>query len=404
MKLLLIACGVMWRELSYFASISPHSIDYCFLPQGLHVDPRDLRQKVRAAISEASVKDYDAVLLGYGLCSGGLSGVEAGNMKLVIPKAHDCITLLLGDREKHARFTSERPEVYWYSPGWIETGTQPGLERLEKARAFYEEKYGKENGQYLMETMESWIVNYKTAAYVDLGVGERESDIEFTKKCALELGWSFLRVQGDPSLVRDLVNGDWDEQRFLVVEPGRAIFESYDSSILKSRSYSPPGNKKEGTLKSDPITPDDERFMREAIAEAKKAGDKGEVPIGAVIVSGPDIVGRGHNLRETENDPTAHAEIVALKKAAERLQSWRVSPAACYVTAEPCPMCAGALVNARVDRLVYGCPDPKAGACETLYRIPHDPRLNHKMEVVSGALGEECALLLRDFFKKLRQD
>ncbi len=143
-------------------------------------------------------------------------------------------------------------------------------------------------------------------------------------------------------------------------------------------------------------------FMKEALLEAGLAFDKGEVPIGCVIVSQGKIIGRGHNLRESANDPTAHAEIIALREAARTLGHWRVTPALCYVTVEPCPMCAGALVNSRVDKLVYGCKDPKAGACGTLYEIPTDGRLNHRMEVISGVMEIEGRELLQKFFKELR--
>jgi tRNA(adenine34) deaminase len=147
---------------------------------------------------------------------------------------------------------------------------------------------------------------------------------------------------------------------------------------------------------------DDDRFMGLALEEARAAGELGEVPIGCVIVSEGRVIGRGHNRREQDQDPTAHAEIIAIREAARALGSFRVTPAACYVTCEPCPMCAGALVNARVDRLVYGCADPKAGACATLYQIVSDPRLNHRMEVTSGVREDECAEMLRRFFRELR--
>jgi tRNA(adenine34) deaminase len=150
------------------------------------------------------------------------------------------------------------------------------------------------------------------------------------------------------------------------------------------------------------MTSDDERYMAEAVKEARAAADKGEAPVGCVIESGGLIIGRGHNLRESENDPTAHAEIIALREAAQTLGRWRVTPATCYVTCEPCPMCAGALVNARVDRLVYGCADEKAGACGTLYNIVDDERLNHRMEVKAGVLERECREVLQEFFRKLR--
>ena len=148
---------------------------------------------------------------------------------------------------------------------------------------------------------------------------------------------------------------------------------------------------------------EDSHFMREAIAEASAAALVGEVPVGAVVVDAAGtIVARGRNRREADQDPTAHAEVDALRRAATALGHWRLEGATVFVTLEPCPMCAGALVNARVARVVYGCPDPKAGALDTLFSIGRDPRLNHRFAVTSGVLADECAALLKGFFARLR--
>src|SRR5436190_24207182 len=147
----------------------------------------------------------------------------------------------------------------------------------------------------------------------------------------------------------------------------------------------------------------DATWMAEALAEARKAAAEGEVPIRAAVVVARNVVGRGRNARESRRDPTAHAEVLALQEAARSLQRWRLTGATVYATLEPCPMCAGALVNARVDRLVYAVPDPKAGAAGTLFDIPRDPRLNHRVEVDSGVLAVECGELLKDFFRARRK-
>jgi tRNA(adenine34) deaminase len=144
-------------------------------------------------------------------------------------------------------------------------------------------------------------------------------------------------------------------------------------------------------------------FMRRALAAAEEAASRGEVPVGAVVVLGDEIVAIAHNERETGSDPTAHAEIVALRRAAAALGSWRLTDADLYVTMEPCPMCAGALVNARIRRLYFGCDDPKAGAVRTLYSLLDDKRLNHRVDVVAGLLGAEGSALLRAFFSRLRR-
>ncbi len=145
-----------------------------------------------------------------------------------------------------------------------------------------------------------------------------------------------------------------------------------------------------------------EQFMREALTEAWKAYLIAEVPIGAVVVKDGRVIGRGHNLRESSKDPTAHAEIIAIREAAKYLGGWRLTGCSLYVTIEPCPMCAGAIYQARLDKLVYGAPDLKAGAAGTLYNIPQDDRLNHQMEVIPGVLLDECANIMKSFFKELR--
>lgn len=149
--------------------------------------------------------------------------------------------------------------------------------------------------------------------------------------------------------------------------------------------------------------PEDQVWMMEALAEARRAADLGEVPIGAVVVRGGEILGRGHNRREIDGDPLAHAEILAIRDAASRMGGWRLTEATMYVTLEPCPMCAGALVNSRVQRLVYGAADPKAGYCGSLGNLVQDPRLNHRLEVTAGVLESESAALLRGFFSSLRR-
>jgi len=142
--------------------------------------------------------------------------------------------------------------------------------------------------------------------------------------------------------------------------------------------------------------------MQEALKEARVAFEEGEVPVGCVVVHAGRIIGRAHNQRERLNDPTAHAEMIALTQASAALERWRLSGSTVYVTMEPCPMCAGALVLARVDRLVFGAADEKAGACGTLYNIAADDRLNHRIEITSGVLAAEATELLQDFFRRRR--
>lgn len=142
--------------------------------------------------------------------------------------------------------------------------------------------------------------------------------------------------------------------------------------------------------------------MKLALEQAGIAEENGDVPIGAVIIKDGQIIAKAYNQREQLQDPTAHAEIIALTQAAAARENWHLNGCTIYVTLEPCPMCAGALVLSRMDRLVYGCDDPKAGACGSLYDIVRDKRLNHRLEVTSGVLADECSKLLQDFFQKKR--
>lgn len=147
----------------------------------------------------------------------------------------------------------------------------------------------------------------------------------------------------------------------------------------------------------------DAYWMGIALREAGKAGDRGEIPIGAVVVKDGAIIGRGFNVRESRHDPVAHAEIIAIRQAARKEKNWRLTGSALYVTLEPCLMCMGAILLARLDRVVFGCHDPKGGAAGSLYDLSGDIRLNHRLPVVSGVMAAECSVLLSEFFAALRK-
>jgi len=146
----------------------------------------------------------------------------------------------------------------------------------------------------------------------------------------------------------------------------------------------------------------DEAFMRLALKEAQKALKTKDVPVGAVIVKDGKVIAKAHNEREKLNDATAHAEIVAIRRANKKLKSWYLDGCILYVTMEPCVMCAGAIINSRIEKVIYGAQDFRFGCCGTLYNLPEDTRFNHRAQVFGGVLAEECAILLTDFFKKLR--
>ncbi|NLH45163.1 MAG: tRNA adenosine(34) deaminase TadA [Acholeplasmataceae bacterium] len=149
---------------------------------------------------------------------------------------------------------------------------------------------------------------------------------------------------------------------------------------------------------------DDVTYMKMALSEAHKAAEIGEIPIGAVLVLDGEVIAKAHNMRETWQDATAHAETIVIREACKKLNRWRLTGATLYVTIEPCPMCAGAIVMSRISRLVYGSTDSKAGAAESLFNVVNNPALNHMTEVTAGVCSEECTQVMKDFFKKRRKD
>ncbi len=227
-----IACDVLEAEIRHFAAQVNHEFTYDFLEQMLHNEPERLRATVSEAVLRAP-EGADAVLLGYGLCSNGLHGVRAGRAPLVAPRAHDCITLFLGSKDRYDRYFAENPGTYWYTSSWIATGTQPSQERYEKCRQEYVERYGEENADYLMEMTEgSWVKHYRNAAFVDSGVGNPTEAIAFTRRCAEYFGWTCDVLKGDPGLFLRLLAGEWNPEEFLVVGPGQMIVASHDGHVI----------------------------------------------------------------------------------------------------------------------------------------------------------------------------
>ena len=233
LKLKIISCTVLWRELCYHAALSRHEFSFHFLPWGLHTEPNKLRQEVQQAV-DATTEPVDAILLGYGLCSRGLDGIAARNAPLVITRAHDCITCFLGSRERYRTYFDANPGTYWYTPGWIENHLSPGKERYEANYRDYLEKYGEDNAQYLMEMEQGWFREYSTAAYVDLGIGDTKAHEDYTRQCAEWLEWRFDRLEGDSALIRRLVDGSWEGGEFLVVSAGHRIEATNDESIMRA--------------------------------------------------------------------------------------------------------------------------------------------------------------------------
>jgi hypothetical protein len=233
-----IVCKVMQREAYFCAARSKNIVDVVLMEQGLHDQPDKLRSEVQKALErtcDIQGRPYDASLLSYGLCSNGILGLFA-TIPIVVPRGHDCITLLLGSKERYKEYFDSHRGVYWYSPGWIESGKQPSQHRYEQLLKEYKEKYGADNAQYLMEVEQKWIKEYNWAAYVDWGLVDCEQYKEFTKQAAKFLGWNYDELVGDPGLMRRLVNGQWNHSEFLIVHPGQKIAEDLTTdAIIKTQ-------------------------------------------------------------------------------------------------------------------------------------------------------------------------
>jgi hypothetical protein len=230
----IILCRVLEMEIEHFAAQCPQVVQIQRLEQGLHNEPRKLNQHVQATVDRLEREtEAQVIVLGYGLCSRGLEGVRAERCRLVIPRAHDCITLLLGDKDRYQSYVAEHPGTYWYSPGWIRHHVAPGPERHERMYREYCEKYGEDNAEFLMETEKQWHANYRRATFVDLGIGPTSEDIQYTQRCAEWLGWQYDRQHGDASLLRELVCGPWDAARFVTVPPGQTIRMTGDQRVLE---------------------------------------------------------------------------------------------------------------------------------------------------------------------------
>ena len=242
-RIAIVLCRVLEDEIEHFARQSPQVVHLEHLPQGLHQEPARLRGEAQAAIDRVeALTSADVIVLGYGLCSRGTEGLRTTRCRLVMPRAHDCITLLLGSKERYAQYVSEHPGTYWYSPGWIRHHLPPGQERHERLLADYRARFGDDNAQYLMETEQHWFRTYDRAAYVDLGVTPSDADVEYTCRCANWLGWEFDRPAGNPDLLRRLVSGPWDDERFLVLEPGQTARMTDDARIVEIDARESTGN------------------------------------------------------------------------------------------------------------------------------------------------------------------
>ncbi|WP_312643503.1 DUF1638 domain-containing protein [Hydrogenoanaerobacterium sp.] len=245
MRLKVIACKVLTRELGYLSAACPNYLDISWLRQGYHDEPDRLRAILQECIDKIdsgddpfscneTVGEFDAIVLGYGLCSNGICGVRSKRYPIVVPRAHDCITLFLGSKERYRDlFDQTSGGVFWYTPGWIENSLVPSETTYAKKYDQYVEKYGEDNAEYLMEMEETWIKGYSAVAYVQMPDIAYPDYRGYSRTCADYLGWDHHEHKGDDTLLRDLIDGNWDNERFLVIPPNSTCEQSYDNSIVK---------------------------------------------------------------------------------------------------------------------------------------------------------------------------
>jgi hypothetical protein len=220
---------------------SPHTVDFDLVDKGLHAEPDSLRLALQEKIDRVREERYDALVLGYALCSNSTAGLVARGLPLVLPRAHDCITLFLGSRRAYAEEFDEHPGTYYYAADYAERhrdgdgGVLGAVSEAEIQRSYeeYVEKYGKENADYLLQVMGGWRKNYRRAAYIEMGVGNEEIAQAMARQEAEKNGWEFARLKGDMGLLHRLIYGEWNAD-FLIIKPGETVRVTYDESIVQA--------------------------------------------------------------------------------------------------------------------------------------------------------------------------
>ncbi len=242
MRLKLITCEIFYREMCYAVARSPNFIDIEFLPKGLHdIGNPNMVQRIQAAVNKVDESKYDAIALGYALCNNGLVNLTARSIPIALPRAHDCITLFMGSRQRYLDYFNNNPGVYFLTSGWIERGQDAGeLRQLSIPRRIgmdmsYEEmveKYGEENAKYLWETLVDTLHNYGQYTYIHMGIEPDDRFEAHTRKLAAEKGWKFERIEGDMGLIQRLVDGVWNDDEVLVTQPGCRIIARVDGNSI----------------------------------------------------------------------------------------------------------------------------------------------------------------------------
>lgn len=232
----LVACRVFEDEIAIHGGKAPHILETLFLEVGLHDQPDSLRKTIQSKIDGFDARDdIDAVVLAYALCGLGTAGLRAGRHRLVIPRGHDCITVFMGSKEKFACQQSACPDSYYYTPGWMKANRTPGPGRLESLRAELAEKFEPDDVEFLLESEKANWAQHGKAVYLDLGTTGADEKAADAKAAAESLSWKYERIPGEPTLLRDLLAGRWDAERFQIIEPGQALAHSPDEKIFRAR-------------------------------------------------------------------------------------------------------------------------------------------------------------------------
>lgn len=244
MRYRLISCSVFQREMAAAIARSSNEVDIEYLPRGLHDLPsREMLERLQVTLDGVEHEQYDAVLFGYGLCNNGLDGLAAGKRPIVVPRAHDCITLFLGSKERYLEYFHHNPGTYFLTSGWIEHGEVTGeLRELSIQHAtgmdqgFKElvAQYGEDNAKFLYDTLCTPDRHYSQYTFIEMGVEPDDRFEQIAQQRAVTRGWKYKRVQGSMSLVQKLVDGDWDEGEFLVVAPGWQVKADYSEGVITS--------------------------------------------------------------------------------------------------------------------------------------------------------------------------
>ena len=246
MRIALIGCMVMNREISRLVADSRHIVRVWWLRQGLHNTPDVLRSELQRAIDNIEAENkkegernrehlrYEAIVLGYGLCSNGVIGLRSRSLPIVVPRCDDCISLFLGSADKYRRLFRQMPGTFWYNPGWIEQADMPCKERDQRQLEEYIEQYGEENAEFLMECSNEWMVKYEHCGYITCPWGEDPQFEQFARQAAKDYNWEFNKVEGEKGYLDALVNGPWDDQRFLTCPPNSRIEPDYSNRKFRS--------------------------------------------------------------------------------------------------------------------------------------------------------------------------